>query len=102
MKSRITIEIDHDNQPIIKINYEPSGDVRDALVKRFMESFGGASCWATFLFDNAGYEANNRVATIRPIHPTELPEKVGSIVDEAKRQASAQSVLEGQFPGVMQ
>ena len=40
MKSKITIDVDQDNQPIIKVEYSESDDVRDKLVKRFIENFG--------------------------------------------------------------
>ncbi len=53
MKSRITIDVDYDNQPIIKIEYQHSEDVRDKLVKRFMESFGTQSYFATFFYENS-------------------------------------------------
>lgn len=48
MKSRITIDVDSNNQPIIKIEYEHSEDVRDKLVKRFLEGFEDASTFANF------------------------------------------------------
>lgn len=70
MKSKITIDFDWDNQPIIRIEYEDSPDVRDKLVKRFMESFGGGSCFATFFYDQPisdMTEKVNRRAVLRPI-----------------------------------
>ena len=100
MKSRITIEIDHDNQPIIQIQYEESPDVRDKLVKRFLESFGGSSCWATFYFSQNS-EYGDISASIRPIHPTNLPEAVKPMIAEAAKHEKIQKVLEDQFPGVM-
>ena len=39
MKSKIQISVDETNQPIIKIEYIPSDDVRDLLVKKFIENF---------------------------------------------------------------
>lgn len=38
MKSRITIDVDYNNQPVVKIEYNSSEDVRDTLVKRFLEA----------------------------------------------------------------
>lgn len=70
MKSKIQIDLDWDNQPIIKIEYVPSDDVRDKMVKRFLETFGG-DYLATFFFDNNAQElANgtaNKRATLRPL-----------------------------------
>ncbi len=80
MQSKITIEIDHDNQPIIQIRYEESNDVRDKLVKRFLETFKGESCLATFYFSsNSAY--GDISATIRPIPPESLQETVSKIMD---------------------
>lgn len=41
MKSRITIEVDfeHGNKPIIQILHHNSEDVRDNLIKSFLQSF---------------------------------------------------------------
>lgn len=45
MKSRITIEVDfeNNNSPIIQILQSASDDVRDKLVKSFTEQLGGSS-----------------------------------------------------------
>lgn len=67
MESRISIDLDTDNQPIIKIDYKPSDDVRDKMVKRFMETFGGNSVFATFYFQNSAHDQSNHVAVIRPL-----------------------------------
>jgi len=94
MKSKITIEIDHDNQPIIRIAYEYSPDVRDTLVKRFLESFGSDACWSKFYYDNHDPNQPNKHAILRPICAVDLPE-------EAKvMNAAAQQHLEIQngFP----
>lgn len=60
MKSRITIDVDYDNQPCILIDYQESDDVRDKLVKRFIEGFGGTSVFAHFQYTIQGsdYQAN--------------------------------------------
>lgn len=72
MKSRISIALDEDNQPIIKIDYAHSDDVRDDMVKRFMQHFGGDSSWAQFQF-LPSMEAN-AAAKIRPIPVKDLEE----------------------------
>lgn len=90
MKSQIRIEVDHDNQPIIKIQYVETDDVRDKLVKKFLETFGGSSCWATFYYEGSPLD-KNKTAYIRPIHPTDLPEAVKPIITEAEKHAKLQS-----------
>lgn len=68
MLSRIQIDLDNDNQPIIKIDYKSSEDVRDKMVKRFMETFGGDSWFATFHFLPTTIDlGNNSAAVIRPL-----------------------------------
>jgi hypothetical protein len=71
MKSRITVDLDWDNQPVIKIQYEDSEDVRDKMVKRMLQGFGGISTWLEI-----GWVKNNSLiegadksseAIIRPI-----------------------------------
>jgi hypothetical protein len=72
MKSRISIDVDYDNQPIIKIEYQNSEDVRDKLVKKFMETFGsGQSIYATFLYYGQT-TADVNTAVIRPVRPDQL------------------------------
>lgn len=87
MKSRITIDVDHDNQPIIKIEYSASEDVRDKLVKKFMETFGGDSRWAEFYFINSTvvsessvYGQANSTAVVRPISIHGMIEQKSSII----------------------
>lgn len=96
MKSKITIDVDHDNQPVIKIEYVTSEDVRDKLVKKFLETFGGSSCWAEFYFVNdaqnmshAVHGQNNSTALVRPITIHELEtvhkEKILYQIEENKK-----------------
>lgn len=99
MRSRISIDLAEDNQPVIKIEYNESDDVRDKMVKRFMESFGGTSYFATFFFDNSVHDLTaNRKAVIRPIKPEELKEhwnnmKVDSRVYEEGQEKINSSML---------
>lgn len=80
MKSRISIDVDYDNQPVIKIEYAHSDDVRDKLVSMFMSTFEGNSMYATFYF--VGSQENGKTALIRPVPPQLLRRNV-EIMDEA-------------------
>jgi hypothetical protein len=71
MKSRITIDVDYDNQPIIKVEYTESDDVRDKLVKKFMESFGTQSYLATFYYEGT-VKTPNSLAIVRPLPAKEF------------------------------
>lgn len=95
MKSRIWVDIDHQNKPVIKIRYINSEDVRDKIVKRFLESFGGSSCWATFYYDAPGIHSDsiNSEATITPINAYDLPEAVVPIQNEANAQSAMRTLL---------
>lgn len=73
MKSRISIDVDYNNQPIIKIEYNESDDVRDKLVKRFLEGFGGDSKWAGFKF--IGHQNSGSISEITPIKMESLEEE---------------------------
>lgn len=85
MRSKITIDLDEDNQPIIKIDYYASEDVRDKMVKRFLETFGGSSCWAEFKYaDLTTTEYQNSMAKIRPIAPPDLQKHSEEMIKAAK------------------
>lgn len=88
MKSKIFIDVDHDNQPIIKIDYNPSEDVRDKLVKKFLETFGAEVCWAQFNYvedRSMPFNHGEKSAIIRPICAYDLPEVSKTIAVEAER-----------------
>jgi hypothetical protein len=73
MNSRISIDVDHDNQPVIKIEYKDSDDVRDKLVKKFLETYGHASRWSVSEYQpNPPGTTLNSVMLIRPITPENM------------------------------
>jgi hypothetical protein len=82
MRSKITIDVDEQNQPIILINYESSNDVRDKLVKRFLEAFGGISCYARFHFlpHPEGLNVSRQNAVLIPLSPDVLHEHANMIM----------------------
>lgn len=93
MKSKLTIDLDHDNQPVIKIDYFYSEDVRDKMVKRFLETFGGDSCWAAFRYENdntAPYGSTDRTAVIRPICNYDLPDESKTMAIEDRKHEKLQ------------
>lgn len=85
MKSKVTIGVDYDNTPILKIEHTPSDDVRDILVERFINAFGAQSSWGKFRMvanDPRGSLSDSDVrrtrdemmtsAVIRPLMPIEM------------------------------
>ena len=95
MKSKITIEIDHDNQPIILIDYEPSPDVRDSLVKRFLETFEGQSEYASFRFVWTNENSINSKARLRPIKPEDLKDVSQNILDVVSGVTASEGAMNG-------
>jgi hypothetical protein len=71
MLSKISIAVDGDNQPVIRIDYRESDDVRDTLVKRFLETFAHRSIFTTCIHVGVHNDAKDS-AVIRPIPPSEL------------------------------
>lgn len=71
MKSRISIDVDFDNQnqPVIRLIYQYSDDTRDKLVCKFLQDFGGDSSWARI-----SYEAipDGLRVILTPVKPEEL------------------------------
>ena len=80
MKSKITIDVDYDNQPVIKIEYVASDDVRDKLVFKYLNSYGLQTSWAKL--DGMNHEIDweiesddlkaNNTYKLRPIKNYEL------------------------------
>lgn len=106
MKSRVTIDVDFDNQPVLKIEYVPSEDVRDKLVKKFLESFGGESRWAEFYFINDSQQLSkavhgqaNSIALVRPLSPHEMIGQrlnINRMVDAHEKMiAESTAIIEG-------
>lgn len=93
MKSRISIDVDHDNQPIIKIDYVPSEDVRDKLVKKFMETFSG-HLWARFLYADFSNPDYIKTTVIRPIKLEELNDEWQSMKQTAEEHERMRNQVE--------
>jgi hypothetical protein len=102
MRSRISIDVDHDNQPVINIKYVASDDVRDTLVERFIKTFGGGQAWAEVNMLGAGPSEHQRhyiqECVIRPVCNYDLPRVVNTIAEFANLQKQAQEHLTSMFP----
>lgn len=71
MKSRISIDLDYYNKPIINIEYRESDDLRDKVVKRFLEEFGHNSNFCRVNWQIRENDINQAV-NISPISPAQL------------------------------
>lgn len=85
MKSRITIEVDFDsgNQPVIQIIQKESDDVRDKLLKSFLESLGGTSSWCRVFWTHDMFqpERYSRIF-ITPVKPDKLGEQAAIMQEQ--------------------
>lgn len=85
MKSKIQISVDETNQPIIKIEYVQSDDVRDLLVKKFIENFHYHS-WAVAKWQEGNpFKAGEISLSIVPISNAEdlhiEHEKISAVIE---------------------
>lgn len=92
MKSRITIEVDFENNnlPVIHIISRPSDDVRDKLVSQFLQSLSHTSRWATITFDSEVGEGGCRWK-ISPITPDNIKGEIKIMQAVLEQLQSAQS-----------
>lgn len=72
MKSKITIDVNWANEPVIKIQYVESEDLRDKMVKRYLERLGHKSEWCEVTFEPT-YGESSSIAIIQTITPPDLP-----------------------------
>lgn len=99
MQSKITIEVDFDNnnEPIIQIISRHSDDIRDKLIKYFIEKLGYVGNWGriewaggTDGLDHAGFSR----WIIRPITPKELREQAELMLEQARVYEANQNTVQ--------
>ena len=85
MKSRITIEVDFENNnvPVIQILQSYSDDVRDKLIKSFTECVGGSS-WCRIEWKPVPYNGHPRIIHIIPIPPNAIKEQAGIMLEQVR------------------
>lgn len=80
MKSRITVEIDFDNnnRPVIQVHERDSDDVRDRLISAIFEKLGHYSRWfrVEFKHNTMNDEGAGSVWHLVPISPDEYDEEI--------------------------
>lgn len=83
MKSKITVEVDFNNNnlPVLRILQSDSDDVRDKLVSSFLQSLGHTSRWAVIAYDGevgVSYPGSDQTHRwfIRPITPQEIESEI--------------------------
>lgn len=82
MKSRITIEVDFDknNEPFIQIVSHYSEDVRDNLLRNFLNKLENSSQWLKLTYqgnqDLGGLFGTKHFYAIKPIVPKDIPEEI--------------------------
>lgn len=88
MLSKLTIDLDEDNQPIIRVKYRKSEDVRDTMVKRFIETLGYQSMYARIIFETPSHTIydEDKDLKIRPIPSDKLTDTILQIQSITKDQ----------------
>lgn len=66
MKSTIKFDLDSENNPIIVVKYVESDDLRDKVVKSFMQGFGHDSSLASIKFESSSGIVSD-ILIIKPI-----------------------------------
>jgi hypothetical protein len=85
MQGRIVIEYDFDKK-VPHINFmapKDSSDLRDRMMKHFLEKLGHSSSWCKIKFTNWG-GSDNTVCLIRAISPEELREEAKIMLEQAE------------------
>jgi hypothetical protein len=93
MKSRITIDLDAFNRPIIQVEYSPSEDVRDKLVRRFLEGFAHESLWCRATVENVRNDGT--LLTIRPLAPVEFLQNAKEMIPKESDNGSIELIIDG-------
>lgn len=75
MKSRITIEVDFDNnnEAVLSLNLHKSDDVRDKLLQSFIEKFAHQRAWCLAYY--MGENATGAMYHIKPLTPFQYEEQ---------------------------
>ena len=84
MKSRISIEVDfdNDNQPVIQILQADSDDVRDKLLSHFTQQFNGSSwCRIRWADPDTSPQGFNRIF-ITPVKESEFKEEAQIMMEQ--------------------
>ena len=72
MISRIRFDLNENNSPVIKVDYRPSEDIRDKVVKKFIELFGHTSMFCSVTFESSDIGNVEQTLTISPIPSDKL------------------------------
>ena len=88
MNSKITIEVDfeNNNEPTLQIIYRPSDDIRDKLIRAFIEKLQGTSSWCSIFCVGSVEESSVNYAsqkwTIKPIPPKSMKGHGESMIEQ--------------------
>lgn len=79
MLSKITIDVDSLNRVQILIKYIPSEDLRDRLVRRFIEGVGLQNGYVSFRIEEERTDGQ-KIATLIPVPPLIMEKELPVIV----------------------
>jgi len=92
MKSKITIDVIGSPSPVITIEQTESDDVRDKLVKNFLDSLGNYSYWCRVDFHPMTENADTRIANIVPLRLDELEKEISFMLKNIAHCKSIENV----------
>jgi len=96
MKSRITIEVDFENGnlPVIQILSRNSDDVRDHLIRQFLQSLQHTSRWVRieYIDEWSSKEDGDKVYKwlLKPIVPSDLSQEISLMTGVRDRKCGPQ------------
>lgn len=80
MLSKISIDLDEDNNPIIVVQYNESADLRDKVVQKFMERINGSHYVQCFFEEHSVSPLSNTTREALVLRPYKMGEDVLSKV----------------------
>ena len=90
MNSKITIEVDFENgnEPVIQIISRNSDDIRDKLIRFFIERLGGDSSWCK-IYCHSAYTSENDVDKfqrwkISPIQSKDFKKEAKAMLEQLR------------------
>jgi hypothetical protein len=77
MLSKASFDLDHSNNPVVKLEITSTPDVRDKIAKRFIEALGNSSQWCEI------FPSGESEYIIYPVRPEEMRKMAAHLVARA-------------------
>lgn len=84
MKSKLRIELDEDNSPVIELEFVPSEDLRDKVANKFRERFEYWSSYCIVRWDDTPQVGRGSRMIISPVSPCDMKDLISKLKDRIK------------------